>query len=433
MSEGSGSGGSRRRFLGEAVVGLATAARGASASAATTSQGLQETEIETDVLVIGGGTAGAIAAIQAGRLGSRTALVEAGSQLGGTMTTGGVEFPGLFFAWGKQVVAGIGWELVRKTVALQGGVLPDFSKSTGRAMWEHPRFQVSLSGGLYSALAEEECVAAGVLLRYYEFPVGITKAARGWVVSLAGKGTWTRIRCRQLVDCTGNASAVALAGFARLRGEERQPGSIVFTLNIPSGWRHGTGYKHQRYVLGADVTTSETHTEANIRGRQLFLKAFREMKAKDGGKEVQLLQLQPETASRETWRILGQTVISKEDYESGRLFEDTVASMYYPIDIHTPAGVEPKHLAEGTVVKIPLSALIPKGSENLLTAGRCVSSDRPANSGLRVQASCMAMGQAAGAAAALAAKSDVTPAGVPLAELRRTLRQHGAIVPELSS
>jgi hypothetical protein len=426
MSSGSRSGATRRRFLGGAVAaGLATAAGGQAASRTD-----NEREVETDVLVIGGGTAGTVAAIQAGRLGTRTVLVEAGSQLGGTMTTGGVEFPGLFFAWEKQVVAGIGWELVKKAVALQGGVLPDFTKSTGTAMWEHPRFQVSISGGLYAALAEEECVAAGVQLRYYEFPVEIKEGARGWTVSLAGKGTRIRVQCRQLVDCTGNASAVALAGFQRLRGEERQPGSIVFTLNTPSGWKHVTGYKHQRYVLGADVTTSETHTEANIRGRQLFLKAFREIKEKNPGEEVQLLQLQPETASRETWRILGETVISKEDYESGRTFEDAVATMYYPIDIHTSSGVEPKHLREGTVVKIPLSALIPKNSRNLLVAGRCVSSDRPANSGLRVQASCMAMGQAAGAAAALAARADVTPARLPIAPLRQTLRQHGAIVPE---
>ena len=74
--------------------------------------------VSTDVLVIGGGTAGTIAAIQSGRLGARTILVESGSQLGGTTTTGGVDFPGLFHAWGKQVIAGIGWELVKAAVDL---------------------------------------------------------------------------------------------------------------------------------------------------------------------------------------------------------------------------------------------------------------------------------------------------------------------------
>ena len=67
-----------------------------------------------DVLVGGGGTAGAIAAIQAARAGARTMLIEMGGQLGGTTTTGGVAYPGRFHAWGRQVIAGIGWELVLK-------------------------------------------------------------------------------------------------------------------------------------------------------------------------------------------------------------------------------------------------------------------------------------------------------------------------------
>ena len=79
-----------------------------------------------EVLVIGGGTAGTIAAIQSGRMGAETMLVERGSQLGGTTTTGGVAYPGLFDAWGKQVIAGIGWELVRDCVKLDGGVFLTF-------------------------------------------------------------------------------------------------------------------------------------------------------------------------------------------------------------------------------------------------------------------------------------------------------------------
>jgi hypothetical protein len=91
--------------------------------------------------------------------------------------------------------------------------------------------------------------------------------------------------------------------------------------------------------------------------------------------------------------------------------------------------IDRRRIVEGIVPMVPLGALIPKGSRNLLVAGRPVSSDRPANSALRVQASCMAMGQAAGAATALAAKAGITPSQVPLKELREVLQQHGAIVP----
>lgn len=88
-----------------------------------------------DVLVVGGGTAGPVAALQAARAGAETMLLEMGSQTGGTMTIGGVAFPGLFHAWGRQVVAGIGWEMVKKAVELGDGVMPDFSKPTGRSHW----------------------------------------------------------------------------------------------------------------------------------------------------------------------------------------------------------------------------------------------------------------------------------------------------------
>ncbi|NBQ02675.1 MAG: FAD-dependent oxidoreductase [Opitutae bacterium] len=83
---------------------------------------------EVDVLVVGSGSAGTTAAIQAGRAGAKTLLMERNSQLGGTTTTGGVAYPGLFDAWGKQVISGIGWELVKESVELDGGKFPDFSK-----------------------------------------------------------------------------------------------------------------------------------------------------------------------------------------------------------------------------------------------------------------------------------------------------------------
>jgi len=114
---------------------------------------------------------------------------------------------------------------------------------------------------------------------------------------------------------------------------------------------------------------------------------------------------------------------------TGRFFDDAVCYAFYPVDLHTKSGVKPKPLAKGTVPTIPLRALIPKGSSNLMVAGRCVSSDRLANSGLRVQASCMAMGQAAGVAAALAAARHITPFKVPLKEIHEMLRKHNAIIP----
>jgi hypothetical protein len=124
-------------------------------------------------------------------------------------------------------------------------------------------------------------------------------------------------------------------------------------------------------------------------------------------------------------------MISRDDYVSGRVFEDAVAHSFYPIDLHFETGVRPEHLKEGIVPTIPRGALIPKSSSNLMVAGRCLGSDQLANSALRVQASCMAMGQAAGVTSALAARLGTTPLKVPLADIRRELSAHGAIVPTL--
>ncbi len=123
-------------------------------------------------------------------------------------------------------------------------------------------------------------------------------------------------------------------------------------------------------------------------------------------------------------------MVTVNDYTTGRVFDDAISYAFYPVDLHTRKGVKPEPLKPGVIPTIPLRALIPKGSRDLIVAGRCVSSDRLANSGLRVQASCMGMGQAAGVAAALAAKAGTTPLEVPLAEIRGRLREHGQIVPE---
>lgn len=414
-------------------------------------------EISTDVLIVGGGTAGTIAAIQSGRAGCKTILIESGSQLGGTTTTGGVAFPGLFHAWGKQVIGGIGWELVTDTVKMDGGELPDFSIPTGK---NHPKHQVRINPNIYALLAEEKCLDAGVQLRYYETPVKAEFKKNKWEVETIGKGTHTKITCKQLIDCTGNAFMTSLAGFSVLREEETQPGSLMFKIggydlksldkkmirrkyneaikegrlvkeefrnNIEGLLNHAGDNIH--HIAGADSTTSETHSFTNIKSRTTLLETLRFLRELPGCENTRLISMQPETGIRETYRIDGLHQISHEDYITGKVFDDAVSYSFYPIDLHDKHGIIPKHLTEGTVPTIPMRALIPKNSKNLVVAGRCVSSDRLANSALRVQASCMGMGQAAAIAAVLACEKDKTPGEIPANNIRQLLDEHGAIVP----
>ena len=415
----------RRNFLQHSILGAAGAGL-AIASTTNVAVGAESDEkkvsverditTEVDVLVVGGGTAGTIAAIQAGRAGAKTLLLERNCQLGGTTTTAGVAFPGLFDAWGKQIIAGIGWELVNECVELDGGKLPDFKK-VPRAHWQN---QVHVNQFLYAILAEEKCAKAGVELAYHEFPQAIVKTANGWRVDCVGFGTQRRVLCKQIVDCTGGAEVVGMLKLPRLRGDERQPGSMLF--QIGSAHNPAAGQLHRLYVHGADSTNSRTVTTANLTGRKSIL-------AKVRRDNKRLMHMQPECGFRESYRIVGETMITVNDYTSGRTFDDAVSNAFYPVDLHTKTGVRPKPLKPGTVPTIPLGALVPKDSRNIIVAGRCVSSDRLANSGLRVQASCMGMGQAAGVAASLASKNGTTPLEVPLAEIHKLLREHNAIVP----
>lgn len=414
---------------------------------------------EYDVAVIGGGSAGICAALASGRAGAKTVLAEAAHQVGGNTTTGGVNFPGLFHAWGRQVIDGIGWSLVTNTLALDGGRLPDFNTPTGK---HHYRHQIPVNIPLFVALSEEALAQAGVTIHYHAAPVRIEKTDSGWRVFLAAVGdTWT-ITCRQIVDCTGNGAVAAMLKMKRLQEEERQPGTFVYRIKTDTDLtkldakmvqarfneavKQGmvlrgdcrwsvphylqAGGNTANYVEGADNSTAEARTRTNLRGRAAMLRMVRFLKSIPGLERVRVESMSPEVGIRETYRVLGEHRITGEEYIRGQQWDDSVCYAFYPVDLHdAKTGVKPAHLAEGVVPTVPLRALIPLGSRDLLVAGRCLSSDRQANSALRVQAACMATGQAAGAAAALAARHGITPGAVPLGALKELLRSQGAVVP----
>lgn len=441
------------KSLGALSLGMATPAL-AKGEVLASPYTIDRQQLETDILIVGGGTAGVIAAIQAGRAGVRTTLIESGSQLGGTTTTGGVAFPGIFHAWGKQIIGGIGWELVMDCVQLNGDLLPNFSILPDRH-WKH---QVAVNAPLYTLLAEEKCLEAGVDIRYYETPHRIEFKAGKWLVETVGKGSKTEISCNQVIDCTGNALIASMAGFDVLRETDTQPGSLVFRIGgydydaldleqIPKKYHRvlrqnmlesqtRTSREHSYvpysyvYVPGADSTTSESHTLANQEGRSSLLQLVRELRSLPGCEKLKILDLKTETAVRETYRIDGVYQMTHLDYVEGKVFEDSLSYSFYPIDLHREGkSIYQEFLKPDIVASIPLRALIPKKSKNFLVAGRCVSSDRLANSALRVQASCMGMGQAAAAAAVLASQQGTTPGEVPLDDIKKLLRNHGAIVP----
>src|SRR5690606_7118063 len=202
----------------------------------------------------------------------------------------------------------------------------------------------------------------------------------------------------QLIDCTGNAYMASLAGFDVLREAETQPGTLMFAIggydyksldmnmikdefskavergdlgkgefyNVDALLRNaGDNVQH---IEGADSTTSETHTASNIKGRASLLRTVRFLRTLPGLEKLRVLDMQNETAVRETYRIDGEYKITHEDYITGRIFDDAVSYSYYPIDLHDKHGVIPKQLQEGMVPTITIRALIPKKSKNFIVA-----------------------------------------------------------------
>jgi hypothetical protein len=415
-----------------------------------------------DVLVAGGGPAGAVAAIQAGRLGAKVLLVEKTGMLGGATTVAGVAFPGLFHASGRQVIAGIGWELVERCVRECGLTMPDFSAPGLR----HSQYQVKVDGPVYSALCDEFAVNAGVELLLHAMPMAAARSESGWRVSLATKSGPQQVSAAVLLDCTGDANLAALAGAELRMPEERQPATLICGASgfdsaaldmdlLNSRFREAVGrgelaaadacwdtlspslrwVEHRggstNHIGSPDAQSSEGRTRLELEARRSLLRLYRFLRRQPGLQNLRIDWAASECGVRESVTVVGEETVTMQDYVSGREWSDAVCCSYYPIDLHTLSGngLDLRMLPEGRVPTVPRGALIPKGIEGFLVAGRCVSSDRMANSALRVQASCMAMGQAAGVIASLAVQTGSSVREVPLGEVKNILRLHGAIVP----
>lgn len=418
-----------------------------------------------DCIVIGAGTAGVVASIQAAAAGTETLLIERSGQPGGTMTSALIAFPGLFYAWKKQIISGIGWDLVRDCAALAGTPLPKFEEQDG--MKEHPRYQVNLQPALYAALCDERMTKSGVQRLYHAMPFRANFSDGRWSLSVATQNGIEDFSAKVVVDCTGDAAFCGLAGFERRMPETVQPATYSCRMSgydpekldwailknaaekairhnelkyTDLGW-NASGFSEQflrcfgnnaNHLFPEHVATAEGRSQLEVDARASLLRAYRFLKKQPGLEHLRIDCAAPECGVRESAVIVGEHTVTGGEYCSGTCWPDSVAYAIYPIDIHekSASGVTPTPLKAGIVPTIPLRALIPRGSRNLLAAGRCISSDRIANSALRVQASCMAGGQAAGAAAVLSVRLGLPPLALDPDKVRSLLAEYGAIIPK---
>ncbi|NJL31778.1 MAG: FAD-dependent oxidoreductase [Phycisphaerales bacterium] len=304
---------------------------------------------------------------------------------------------------------------------------------------------------------------SGCDLLFHTMIAGVTRVNDHWRVLLCTKLGLKEVFAKVLIDCTGDANLVQMAGYPATHHPKLQPGTLLFQLagydpknvDIPSvqrafdeacnagtmrrsdaGWSDGQierliksrGF-NAIHVCDIDASDSEGKTHAEVKGRRIMLEVYQFLKQFPGMEGLTIATMQPECGIRETRIIEGETCITLDDYWNGRVWEDSVCYSFYPIDLHTDDGLDYRELQNDVVPTIPRGAMIPQHSLGLLAPGRHMCGDRMAHSAFRVQSTCMATGQAAAAIAVLAIKQGCEPRDVPMIDVRSLLVRHGAIVP----
>lgn len=412
--------------------------------------------ISTDVLVIGGGSAGCFAAISAARMGATVLLVEKNGMLGGTTTVGMVNFPGLFHAWGKRIIGGPAWESIERCVTLGGAVLPPFPYKSQH----HNQQQILVDIFTYTCILDSMCLEAGVRLLFHSMLATATETQDGVEATVATKDGLLHVNAKILIDATGDADAVRAIGFDCKIGEITQPATLINNLTgydfdkideasfrkyIEECYKNGSLKKedfqgHDAYerlrkkrihmhIPAPEAHTSDGKTALEINARKKLWSILRCLSKFEGLENIRVAKCGQECGVRETARIIGEEEITAEQYLSGEIREDSVCHAFYPIDLHRNVDIKQVFIEDGKVPCVCYGSLVPKGAKRILAAGRCVSSDRDANSALRTQAACMAMGQVTGVAAALCTKLGYEVYSLPMSILKDGLHQIGAIVP----
>ncbi len=230
------------------------------------------------------------------------------------------------------------------------------------------------------------------------------------------------------LPCRGFSGFSDAVAEARERGEWAVPRDRVLVFE---GVRPGEATVNATRVLGRSGVSGADLALAEVEGRAQARQVVEFLRGRiPGFGGAHLLETPAQIGVRESRRVRGDYTLTADDVLGARKFEDAVARGAYPIDIHDPAsgGLATRRLPAGEHYTIPYRCLLPQGGRNWLVAGRCISATHEAAASARISPVAMALGQAAGTAAALAARSGITPREVDVAELRRTLAERGAVV-----
>lgn len=448
---------SRRSFM-QATATVAAATGVTPVLSAETYQPRSRRTLPTDVLVCGGGCAGSAAAIAAARRGAKVLLVEKAPFAGGIITSVGLPyFDGIANIRDHRIVVrGIALELLAKS----GVVAPD-AKTVAKHNPTIPNtFEFKL---LLDRTFQELKGNLSVLFNTFACDAQ-TSGSRIKSVTVANKDGLVTIEPQVVIDCSGDADVAAWAGAPFEQNAEVQPLTLHFRIgNVKGGpgigglcrasleaaqkrgelpYYYGPGVmfmfgKEEIYVHGIRVPANPTDaadlSRAEMQGRADAHAMFRAWK-KDvpAFADSYFLEAYPWIGVRESRRIIGQHVLSEDDLMQSRRFDDAIATGCWYLDLHpnkttigsandfNPQKVQPEPY------DIPYRALLPQKIENLIVAGRCHSATRGAHASTRVTVTAMAMGEAAGTAAALALVSKTEVSSLSGIKVREALAANGA-------
>ena len=436
----------------------------------------------SQVLVAGGGPTGICAAIAAARAGVSVTLLEEKPFVGGNATLG---LPIMTFHDfnGEQIIHGLPQEVIDRLV--EAGGCTGHIEARGAHMASYAL--VDAEAMKYVCLQMLLEAGVRVLLRAFVVDALVEAQAVGGVV-VAGKSGLGIFTADRIVDCTGDADVAARAGAPFVKGRAEDGGmqamSMTFRLgNIDldtivqhfgeglivgkkpgeavarpvrgqgtfgpwdaavekeglfpdrnhhlwwNSFREGEVNINTTRIFGKDPTELLTLADAEIEGRRQVHKVIGFLKRHvPGFAKTHLISTGSQVGIRETRRIVGEYTLTGDDVLEARRFPDAVARGSYPIDIHDPSGKNwgVRFVKDGGAYDIPYRCLVPQEIENLLVAGRCISADHQAMGSTRVMAPCMALGQAAGLAAALSLQQNVAPRRLDADRLRAALRAQKA-------
>ncbi len=378
-----------------------------------------------DVVVCGGGPAGTAAAISSARNGANVLLLERYGFLGG-MATAGLVAPFMQFSVnGKAIVNGIFLEVIDRLKAM------DSYGGFGE--------EKSFDAEALKYVLNEMCLEAKVKIRFHTFVSGVKKLDNNMQeVEVVGKSGKRWISAKVFIDATGDGDVAALSGCEIQIGREGdglcQPATLMCRVGgvtsptncgveydvptedeLPQGRvlyfglpRKGEVVLNMTRVTYLNALDEEDLSRAEIEARRQVFYIMDYMKKNVKGFEnAYLIETAAQIGIRESRRVIGDYILTKEHIFDYKKSEDDIAYCAYKIDIHSPSGQGTllKELDQGSYYGIPFRCLTPKGLDNLLVAGRSISSTHEAHSSLRIQPTCYAIGEAAGLSAAMAVSS----------------------------